>query len=291
MLAMTNDTTNNADATSYPDLSLIEFMTVEPTDDPELFIGRSEPYGKLGIYGGHYLGQALAAALQTVPEPMLAQSFHGYFLAGGVPGKDLQYRVTSLRDAKRGATRTITAFQGDTQVFFMMAAFKQPEAGEQHQKVGPDVAQARASDNPHAARQLPFTFPIALHDRVEIEWASKTFFEGSPGDPHPLRLWMRVRGGELLDERERQIVMAFLADGPLALNSIIHHGVPMDTHRGASIDQAAWFHRPANPGEWMLFDQRSTNVYDARGMNEGEIFGADGQLLMTCSQESMIRRI
>lgn len=283
--------TTDTEAPSYPDLSLIEFMRVKPTDDATVFVGRSEPYGKIGIYGGHYLGQALAAAFHTVPEPMLAQSFHGYFLAGGVPGQDLRYQVTSLRDAKRGATRTIAAFQGDTQVFFMMAAFKEPEPGEQHQKDGPDVGLAGTSDNPHSARELPFTFPVALHGRVEIEWASKTFFEGTPDDPHPLRLWMRVPGGDLLDDRDRQIVMAFLADGPLVFNAVVHHGVPMDTHRCTSIDQASWFHRPANPGDWMLFDQRSTNAFDGRGMNEGEIYDAEGQLLMTCSQESMIRRI
>lgn len=290
---MTNDMNSESvpGTRSLSDLSLIEFMTVEPTDDAHVFVGRTEPYGKVGIYGGHYLGQALSAAFQTVPEPMLAQSFHGYFLAAAEPGRDLEYRVTSLRDARRGATRTVAAFQGDKQVFFMMAAFKEPEVGEQHQKQAPEMGLPGTPEHESAASPLPFTFPMAMHDRVEMIWASKTFFEGTPGEPHPLRIWMRVPGGEKLNERDRQIAMAFLSDGPLMFNAIVHHGLPMETHWSTSIDQASWFHRPANPGEWMLFDQRSTNAADGRGMNEGEIYSADGQMLMTCSQESVLRRI
>jgi len=283
--------TNDTDVPNYSDLSLIEFMSVEPTGDPAEFVGRSEAYGKVGIYGGHYLGQALSAALQTVPEPMLAQSYHGYFLAGADPGHDLQYRVTSLRDGRRGATRTVAAFQGDKQMFFMMAAFKEPEVGDEHQKQAPVVGLPGTPESVHGSSGLPFTFPMAMHGRVEMEWASKTFFEGTPGEPHPLRARMRVLAGEALNDRERQIAMAFLSDGPLMFNAIVHHGMPMETHRSTSIDQASWFHRPANPGEWMLFDQRSTNASDGRGMNEGEIYSADGQMLMTCSQESMLRRM
>ena len=282
---------HDTDVPNHSDLSLIDFMTVTPTEDAAVFVGRSEAYGQIGIYGGHYLGQALSAAFQTVPEPMLAQSYHGYFLAGAEPGRDLRYRVSSLRDARRGATRTVAAFQGDKQMFFMMAAFKEPEVGDEHQKQPPVVALPGTPENTHGSSELPFIFPMALHGRVEMVWASKTFFESTPGDPHPLRVWMRVPGGEALNDRERQIAMAFLSDGPLMFNSIVHHGMPMETHRATSIDQATWFHRAANPGEWMLFDQRSTNAADGRGMNEGEIFSADGHMLMTCSQESMLRRI
>ena len=41
----------------------------------------------------------------------------------------------------------------------------------------------------------------------------------------------------------------------------------------------------------MIFDQRSTAATAGRGMNEGQIYTQDGQLLMTCAQESMLRNI
>ncbi|MEL7156974.1 MAG: acyl-CoA thioesterase II, partial [Actinomycetota bacterium] len=63
------------------------------------------------------------------------------------------------------------------------------------------------------------------------------------------------------------------------------------THWATTIDQSVWFHRPAAPEAWMLFDQRSTAAADGRGLNEGEIYAADGTLLMTCAQESVLRAI
>lgn len=47
---------------STPDnagLSLAELMSVEATDTPDVFTGRTEAYGLLGIYGGHFqIGRA-----------------------------------------------------------------------------------------------------------------------------------------------------------------------------------------------------------------------------------------
>jgi len=104
-------------------------------------------------------------------------------------------------------------------------------------------------------------------------------------------LWMRVPGGDALTERQRQIVLAFLCDGPLMFNSILPYGAPMQTHWATSIDHSAWFHRLVDPSQWMLFDQRSTAAADGRGMNSGEIYGAAGELIMTCAQESVLRRL
>jgi hypothetical protein len=95
----------------------------------------------------------------------------------------------------------------------------------------------------------------------------------------------------LAGERMRQVVLAFLSDGTLMFNSVLPYGVPFQTHRLTSLDQSVWFHRDTNPGDWMLFDQRSTAAADGRGMNTGEIYSADGRLVMSCTQESMLRRI
>ncbi|MFT7649848.1 MAG: hypothetical protein ACI8Y4_004612 [Candidatus Poriferisodalaceae bacterium] len=52
--------------------SLIELMTPAATDDPSVFTGLANPHGALGVYGGHFVGQALAAGLATVDEPKFA---------------------------------------------------------------------------------------------------------------------------------------------------------------------------------------------------------------------------
>ncbi|MFT7128366.1 MAG: acyl-CoA thioesterase-2 [Gammaproteobacteria bacterium] len=273
-------------------LTLPELMTVIPTVDPMVFQGHTEAYGQLGIYGGHFLGQALAAAFETVDEPKLAHSFHAYFLKGGDPAAELHYHVTSLRDSRGGATRAIIARQHGKDVFHMTASFKLSEAGDEHQKTAPQVETA---ENIIAARKAKgeaiFPFPVVKGGRVEMEFASPSFRDFDPKNEPVLQTWMRVPNSEQLSKRQRQIVLAFLSDGTLMFNSVLPHGKPFETHRLTSLDQCTWFHHDANPESWMLFDQRSTAAADGRGMNEGEIYAADGQIIMTCAQESMLRRI
>ncbi len=273
-------------------LSLIEMMTPQPAEEPGLFIGKPNLYGMMGIYGGHFLGQALSAGLGTVAEPKLAHSFHAYFLKAGDPESPIEYRVRTLRDGRGSDVRAISASQNGTEVFFMTASFKLPEDGETHQPTAPTVAPAAELVAAREARgEEKFPFPPAQNGWAEMEWAGPSFREFIPDRDPILQLWMRIPGAADLDERERQVVLAFLSDGPLMFNSVVPYGVAMETHWATTIDQSVWFHRPADPSAWLLFDQRSTAAADGRGMNEGEIYTANGELIMTCAQESMLRRM
>ena len=76
---------------SHIGLSLTELMRVNPTEKPDVFVAKTETYGPVGIYGGHFLGQAMAAGLATVEASKLAHSYHGYFLRAGDPALPLHY--------------------------------------------------------------------------------------------------------------------------------------------------------------------------------------------------------
>lgn len=273
-------------------LSLIELMTPQPSEDPGLFVGVANPYGMIGVYGGHFLGQALAAALVTVEQPKLAHSFHAYFLRPGDPEVPIHYRVHTLRNGRGSDVRAISALQNDVEVFHMMASFKLAEDGHRHQPQAPPVPSAAEQIAAREARGEPaFPFPPTQNNWTEMEWVTPSFLAELADREPILRSWMRVPGGDDLSDRQRQIVLAFLSDGTLMFNSILPYGRAMDTHWATTIDHAAWFHDPADPSQWMLYDQRSTAAADGRGMNSGEIYGADGTLLMTCAQESILRRI
>jgi acyl-CoA thioesterase-2 len=292
-IGSTGDSIEMTPTTSrHGDLSLIELMTPEPSDDPSVFVGLANPYGAMGIYGGHFLGQALAAGLATVDEPKLAHSFHGYFLRRGDPDVSIEYRVTTLRNGRGSDVRAVSAWQNGAEVFHMIASFKLSEDGHEHQPTAPSVISA---EDLVAARQARgediFPFPPTQNNWTEMEWASPSFREFDPEREAVLRLWMRVPDGNALSDRQRQIVLAFLSDGPLMFNSVLPYGVTMETHWATSLDQSVWFHRTVDPSKWMLFDQRTTAAADGRGMNEGEMYTADGTLIMSCAQESMLRRI
>jgi acyl-CoA thioesterase-2 len=114
------------------DIALINLLTPQRAEDPNVFLGRSHAYGAMGIYGGHFLGQALAAGLTTVDVPKLAHSLHAYFMRGGDPEVPILYTVDSLRDGRGSSTRSISAWQHDAEIFRMMASFKLPEDGDEH---------------------------------------------------------------------------------------------------------------------------------------------------------------
>ena len=283
---------SSSSSSSDLDISLAELMKVTATDEPMVFEGATESYAHIGIYGGHFLGQALAAAFETVEEPKLAHSFHSYFLKAGDPDATLSYHVTSLRESRSGATRSITARQHGNDVFHMIASFKLPSPGDEHQKKAPLVSSAESLIVAREARgEAAFQFPMVVGGRAEVEFATATFRDFDPQQEPSLKTWMRVPPGESLTERQRQIALAFLSDGTLMFNSALPHGIPFETHRLTSLDQSVWFHRDTDPSQWLLFDQRSTAAADGRGMNEGEFYDTDGHIVMTCAQESMLRRL
>jgi acyl-CoA thioesterase II len=273
-------------------LTLPQLMTVSAGETKDVFVGQAESYGRLGIYGGHFLGQALAAGFETVDGSKLAQSFHAYFIKAGNPVAPIHYHVTRIREGRKSELRNIEAKQEGEAVFTMHASFKVPEVGESHQPKAPVV------DSPESVIQARedrgeslFPFPITQHGRVQMEFITESFREFTPDRDPFLRLWMRVPGCESIDEHLKQCVLAYLSDGTLMFNSVIPYGTPFQSHRLTSLDQSVWFHRPIDPGQWMLYDQRSTAVADGRGLNRGEIFDNDGQLIASTVQESMLRKI
>jgi len=257
-----------------------------------VFIGDANPYGVMGIYGGHFVGQALAAGLATVDEPKVAHSLHAYFLRKGDPGEPIEYRVVDLRDGRGSSARIVSALQHDREVFQMVASFKVSEPGEEHQPSPPVVPSADTLVAERVARaEEPFPFPPAQNGWTEIEWITPSFREFIEEREPKLQVWARVPGGSELDARQRQVVLAYLSDVPIVFNSVVPYGLPFQTHMVTSLDHSIWFHRPIDPSGWMLYDQHSSAAADGRGLNEGRLYDSDGTLILTCVQESMLRRI
>ncbi len=58
---------------------------------------------------------------------------------------------------------------------------------------------------------------------------------------------------------------------------------------GASLDHAMWFHRPFRADRWLLYAQDSPVAHGARGLAHGEVFTAEGELVVSVMQEGLIR--
>ena len=273
--------------------TLSDLLQVQTTETELSFVGDSFAYGDHRmVYGGHFLGQALSAAFQTVSETKCAHSLHAYFLAAGDPDAEIHYRVTRLRDGGRSQVRDIAASQGDRRVFQMQASFKEPEqTNDHHQRQMPEVPTPEQTVARNAADERGFNFPMTQAGLALVELISDTFFPDTftPGREPKLACWMRVPHAQNLTVQQQQCLIAFLGDGTLMFNSILPYGVPFQSHRMTSLDHAMWFHQHTDADEWLLFDQCSLAVDDSRGLNQGEIFDRAGRLIASCTQESMLR--
>lgn len=274
-------------------LPLDTLLTLTPADGaPSIFVGPGRDYGVLRIYGGHLLGQALAAAFETVEETKLAHAFSAQFLKTGAPGVPIRYAVESLRDGRSFATRVVRATQGEGALLQLTASFKHSEPGEHHQPTAPPAPSA--DDVQHARRArgedaFPFPFIAGLAAEIEVVdgWNPRVAELGPPR----IQSWLRAPAPAPRSARMNQCVFAFLSDSTLMFNTLRPYGRAGQTHRATSLDHHVWFHRAFDAAHWLFLDQESIAAADSRGLNHARAFDASGELVASVAQESMLRAL
>src|SRR5215813_13786253 len=118
--------------------SLLSILDLEPLEQ-NLFRGRRTEQGWQRVFGGQVLGQALVAAVRTVPAERIAHSLHAYFLLPGDPTRPIIYNVERVRDGGSFTTRRVTGIQAGRAMFVMSASFHIAEPGLDHQDPMPNV--------------------------------------------------------------------------------------------------------------------------------------------------------
>ena len=112
--------------------NLLSILDLEPLED-NLFRGRSPQQSWQRVFGGQTLGQALVAAVRTVPPERIAHSLHAYFLQPGDLTRPIIYGVERVRDGGSFTTRRVTATQHGRAMFVMSVSFHKVEPGLDHQ--------------------------------------------------------------------------------------------------------------------------------------------------------------
>src|SRR5437763_5122090 len=107
--------------------------------EENLFRGQSQDLGWGQVFGGQVLGQALSAAVQTVPPERHAHSLHAYFLRPGDVSKPIVYDVDRIRDGGSFTTRRVVAIQSGHPIFNLAASFQNLEAGLDHSDAMPSA--------------------------------------------------------------------------------------------------------------------------------------------------------
>ncbi|MFI1616393.1 acyl-CoA thioesterase [Streptomyces lydicus] len=299
--------------------SLLDLLALERIEQ-DIFRGQSRPSVVPRVFGGQVAAQALVAAGRTVPADRspssqlrssrggrIPHSLHAYFLRPGDPGAPIVYTVDRIRDGRSFTTRRVVAVQHGQPIFHLSASFQVYEEGLEHQEPMPPAPDPL--ELPTAAEMLPrhagrFLAPgvaerlLEARAAIDLRYADEPPYVtvGAPRDPRS-QVWFRTQGkldedGDIPRPLLDICLVTYVSDMTLLDSILLAHGRggwAVGDVVGASLDHAMWFHRPLRADEWLLYDQESPTAQGGRGLGQGRIFTADGQLAVSVIQEGVIR--
>lgn len=276
---------------------LLELLRLERIEH-NLFRGQSQDLGWGAIFGGQVLGQALSAAVQTVPPERPVHSLHGYFLRQGDASKPVVYDVDCIRDGGSFTTRRVVAIQSGKPIFSMSASFQVIEDGYDHASTMPEVP---GPDDLVSEAELARRMAAAIPEKLRKIATAPRPIEIRPLEPsNPLRpekrpphrgVWFRAIDRLPDDPGVHRYLLAYASDFHFLTTAMQPHAVSwlVPGMQVASLDHAMWFHRPFRMDEWLLYSVDSPSASGARGLVRGQLFTREGVLVASTAQEGLMR--
>jgi acyl-CoA thioesterase-2 len=277
---------------------LLDLLDLEQIE-VNIFRGRSPDETVQRVFGGQVAGQALVAAGRTVPPDRPVHSLHAYFIRPGDPAVPLIYTVDRVRDGRSFTTRRVSAVQHGKTIFIMSASFHVAEEGYEHADPMPPVPAPETirpnSDRLWEALGIEDEIPAHLRDSpIDVRSVGPFSIEAERDPSLRTRenlVWIRVNG-KLPDDPLLHVCLATYASDISLLDTVLlQHGTSWYSGRtsGASLDHAMWFHRPFRADQWLLYAQETPSASGGRGLARGEVFTADGELVVSVVQEGLVR--
>ncbi|HXY92340.1 MAG TPA: acyl-CoA thioesterase II [Acidimicrobiia bacterium] len=276
---------------------LVDILDLERLE-VNLFRGISLEEGRIRVFGGQVLAQAIIAAGRTVDAEIPVHSLHAYFLRPGDPNVPIVYDVDRIRDGRSFTTRRVVAVQHGRAIFNLASSFQVLEDGPEHSDPMPDVPVPEALD---AAARPRWRRPELA--RSVAEWRKEQPIEmrfvGTPtwarvgqGEPDQ-DVWQRTVGELPDDPLLHAAIVAYASDHMLLSTATLPHtsGWGEGKFMTASLDHVMWFHRPCRADEWLLYHLHSPAAAHARGLSFGAIFRRDGVQCVTVAQEGLMRPV
>jgi acyl-CoA thioesterase-2 len=278
---------------------LVKLLALERIEE-NLFRGQSQDLGWGTVFGGQVVGQALSAAVQTVPPERHVHSLHAYFLRPGDVAKPIVYDVDRIRDGSSFTTRRVVAIQSGKPIFNLAASFQKQEEGLEHQDAMPDAPppESVATEQERVAAYAA-KLPRFIRERAAAEHPFELRPVGAVDDPFlPAKrpaermVWLRTTGRLPDDPALHHYLLAYASDHAFITTSLLPHGVTWLTPgmQVASLDHVMWFHQPFRVDEWLLNVMDSPSAHGARGLVRSRIFTQDGRLVASSAQEGLIRQ-
>ena len=276
---------------------LVDILDLEQLE-VNLFRGVSPEEGRVRVFGGQVLGQALIAAGRTVDSDIPVHSLHAYFLRPGDPHVPIVFDVDRIRDGRSFTTRRVVAIQHGRAIFNMASSFQVDEPGPEHSDPMPDVPQPEELEvAPRPEWRRPELARSAAEWRKEQPIEMR--FVGVPTWARTARrepdqdVWQRTVGTLPDEPLLHAAIVAYASDFMLLSTATLPHstGWGEESFMTASLDHVMWFHRPCRADEWLLYHLHSPAAAYGRGLSLGGIFGRDGVQCVTIAQEGLMRPV
>jgi acyl-CoA thioesterase-2 len=277
---------------------LVRLLALERIE-VNLFRGQSQDLGWGTVYGGQVLGQALSAAVQTVPIERQVHSLNAYFLRPGAVDKPIVYDVDRIRDGGTFTTRRVVAIQNGEAIFNMAASFQVPEVGFEHQDSMPEAPDPETvpTQAERAARYVD-KLPPRMRERAlaagpfELRTVESQDLFQPAAMPAQRRVWVKADGVLPDDPALHRYLLAYASDFAFLTTALLPHQVTWLSPgmQVASLDHVMWFHEPFRVDEWLLHVMESPRAQGGRGLVRGRVFARDGRLVASTAQEGLIRR-
>ena len=277
---------------------LIKLLSLERIEE-NLYRGQSQDLGWGTVYGGQVIGQALFAALHTVPVDRPVHSLHAYFLRPGDVAAPIVYDVDRSRDGSSFTTRRVKAIQHGQPIFDMSASFQKVEPGFEHQADMPEVPPPEdLPTDQERLRAHASKLPQFMRERILAERPIEVRTVGEPDlmpdGPLPPRraVWLKATHALPGTPGLHQALLAYASDFSFITTALKPHGVTWLTPgmQVASVDHSVWFHAPFRADEWLLHVMESPRAAGARGLVHGRVYSRDGRLVASTSQEGLMRK-
>lgn len=248
------------------------------------------------VYGGQLLGQAASAAAAYV-DGRMPTYLHGLFLKGAVAGHPIEYRVERLQEGKRFSSFQVRGTQLDRPVIDAHVSFQVEEEGIEHgerlQTAVPQPLECPTMgmlEKTYAQILTEANYRLMEKNTLEARFINPEDFLFKPADLPKVAYWVRPRR-QIADGLQRCLATIYLSDYFFGFCIMAPHR-PMVGARDeiyvASLNHSIWLHGQPRADEWLLFMNESPHAKSGRGLAYGKVYGEDGRLVASVTQEMSV---
>jgi len=274
---------------------LLSTMSLERQDELRFSARNTHPDGPR-LYGGQVLAQAIRAAQLTLEEDRVVHSQHAYFLRPGDGKQPLTLEVEVARDGGSFSSRRVVASQEGRVILVSSMSFHSPETGDEFEPEMPAVVGPEQLRNQREINMEEDFFWPEFQIVDGLDWDVRFVEPVNWHNPVPrdglLHIWLKTTGPVPDAPGMHAALLSYISDCGLVDATLLPRG--RSFHKGmqtASLDHAMWFHAPCRVDDWLLYEVSCERVGGARGLARGRFFSSEGNLVATCMQECLQRRL